>query len=410
MKQRKHRRLAAVLAAALAMQALLSGCGAGTASIDPVPEGVPDAVQDMPEYGTDETANTDPGRQGYDLDVEPNGGVLASLLADYDRSTAVSVDASDEMAAMAAAHDQGPAVSDASVTGQDGPVPDAPSTIEPEPVAMTAEPAPLPLILKPKAPGTAAMSNSSCVIDYSNSGDGYFMSRWLASPQKIKLQSTGPSGTTYTYDLYGNEWSAFPFSDGNGSYNVRVMQNIGGTKYAVAGSAEIGVDMADEFAPFLRPNQYVNYESAADATAMASELCRGKTSELDKVAAVYDWVVANLSYDKHKARTVQSGYLPDLDAVMAAKTGICFDYAALMAGMLRSQGVACRLVVGYAGSAYHAWISVYVTGQGWVDGVIFFDGSSWQRMDPTFASTGKGSQAIMKYIGDGSNYSAKYLY
>jgi hypothetical protein len=31
-------------------------------------------------------------------------------------------------------------------------------------------------------------------------------------------------------------------------------------------------------------------------------------------------------------------------------------------------------------------------------------------MDPTFASSGNQSESIMKYIGDGSNYTVKYLY
>jgi len=66
--------------------------------------------------------------------------------------------------------------------------------------------------------------------------------------------------------------------------------------------------------------------------------------------------------------------------------------------------------VGYAGKAYHAWISVWTEDSGWVDGAIFFDGESWQRMDPTFASSGKRSDSIMKYIGDGKNYTEKYLY
>ena len=107
---------------------------------------------------------------------------------------------------------------------------------------------------------------------------------------------------------------------------------------------------------------------------------------------------------------MKSGYLPVLDTVLAKKTGICFDYAALMTGMLRSQGVPCKLVVGYAGTAYHAWISVWTKENGWVDGAIYFDGSTWQRMDPTFASSGKQSASIMAYIGDGSHYSAKYFY
>ena len=122
------------------------------------------------------------------------------------------------------------------------------------------------------------------------------------------------------------------------------------------------------------------------------------------IVGIYD------DYDKEKAATVKSGYLPVLDEVLKEKKGICFDYASLMTGMLRSQGVPCKLVVGYAGTAYHAWISVWTEESGWVDGVIFFDGKAWQRMDPTFASSGKQSKAIMEYIGDGSHYTAKYLY
>ena len=81
-----------------------------------------------------------------------------------------------------------------------------------------------------------------------------------------------------------------------------------------------------------------------------------------------------------------------------------------MTGMLRSQGVPCKLVVGYAGTAYHAWISVWTEDTGWIDGVIFFDGAVWQRLDPTFASYDNQSDAIMEYIGDGTNYSEKYFY
>ena len=120
--------------------------------------------------------------------------------------------------------------------------------------------------------------------------------------------------------------------------------------------------------------------------------------------------MSNLTYDKAKASTVKSGYLPVLDDVLAAKKGICFDYAALMTGMLRSQGVPCKLVVGYAGTAYHAWVNVWTEKDGWIDGVIYFDGTTWQRMDPTFASSSNRSETIMKYIGDGKNYTVKYLY
>ena len=268
------------------------------------------------------------------------------------------------------------------------------------------------LLLLPEASGTQVRKNDQAEIDYSHPEDGYVMVRYPAqSDKRIKVQVKGPS-TTYTYNLTpGSEgWTTFPLSDGNGWYQVVVYRNISGTKYSQQLSAGFQVALADEFAPYLRPNQYVDYSGAEKTVAKAAELVKGKKTALEQVDAIYQFVVKNLSYDYIKAQNVKSGYLPVLDTVLEKKKGICFDYAALMTGMLRSQGIPCKLVVGYAGSAYHAWISVWTEETGWLESTIYFDGQSWQRMDPTFASTGGQSAAIMKYIGDGKNYSVKYLY
>ena len=63
--------------------------------------------------------------------------------------------------------------------------------------------------------------------------------------------------------------------------------------------------------------------------------------------------------------TVKSNttYLPDVDSTLSEKKGICFDFAALMCCMLRSQGIPTQLVIGYADACYHAWNRVYVDGQ-----------------------------------------------
>lgn len=281
--------------------------------------------------------------------------------------------------------------------------------LEDEAVALAASAA-IPDTMQPVASGTQVKKSDKAVIDYSNTKDGYVMVQYTASTSKrLKAQVKGPT-TTYTYNLTAGEWEVFPLSDGNGSYQVIVYENISGTKYSTVTSVSFQVTLTDEFAPFLRPNQYVDYGVAPKTVAKAAELTAGKTDPLAKVQAIYEFVVKSLTYDKQLAATVQSGYLPVLDTVLTKKTGICFDYAALMTGMLRSQGVPCKLVVGYAGTAYHAWISVWSEETGWVEGVIYFDGTSWQRMDPTFASSGKQSASIMQYIGDGKNYTVKYLY
>ena len=262
----------------------------------------------------------------------------------------------------------------------------------------------------PTASGTATKSCDKATIDYSNTSDGYVMAQFTANTGKrIRAQVVGPK-STYTYELPPQKWITFPLSDGNGDYKVTIFENTTENKYATVVSTSFKVTLTNEFAPFLRPNQYVDYASAPNTTKKAAELLQGETNDLKKIEKIYNFVVDNFTYDTEKAKNVASGYLPVLDTVLAAKKGICFDYASVMTGMLRSQGIPCKLVVGYAGTSYHAWISVWTKETGWIDNAIQFNGTNWQRMDPTFASSSNKSEAIMKYIGDGKNYTTKYLY
>lgn len=255
---------------------------------------------------------------------------------------------------------------------------------------------------KTEAPGIRVKSGGGAQIDYSNASDGYVMVRHAQDPgQRLKVQVKGPS-TTYTYNLAPGGWTAYPLSDQTGQYQITVYINVVDSKYAAVVSLTTNVAFANDFAPFLHSNQYVNFAAAPNTVAKAGALTGGLGTPLEKVAAVYDFVVGHLTYDHALAATVTSGYLPDLDAVLAKGSGICFDYASLMTGMLRSQGIPAKLVIGYAGDVYHAWINVWSESEGWINGVIHFDGFSWKRMDPTFASSGNEGASV--------EYTAKYIY
>ena len=143
--------------------------------------------------------------------------------------------------------------------------------------------------------------------------------------------------------------------------------------------------------------------------AAAKDLSANCHDDLEVIISVYNYVVENITYDYDKAENVKSGYIPDVDEILRSKTGICLDYSSVMASMLRSQQIPTRLEVGYAGEAYHAWISTYVEDQGWVNGIIQFDGQNWSLMDPTFAANAKEKE-LKSFIGDGSNYVTKYIY
>ena len=179
--------------------------------------------------------------------------------------------------------------------------------------------------------------------------------------------------------------------------------------YSIAFAQDIEVNIKDEFTPFLYPNQYVNFTPDSKIIEKGKELAKGAHSDLEVVENIYHYVIKNVAYDYDKASSVSYGYLPVVDETLDTKKGICFDYAALMAAMLRSQGIPTKLGIGYAGEAYHSWISTYVDDKGWIDDIIEFDGTSWELMDPTFAAN-SDNESLKEAIGDGSNYVLKYTY
>lgn len=261
----------------------------------------------------------------------------------------------------------------------------------------------------PAASGTVTYGNDKASIDASHTSDGYVMIKYTGSNSKVKIRIS--KDTEYTYDIRNTGgYVTFPLSEGSGTYLIKLYENVSGTSYAQAVSQTIQANIADGTLPFLYPNQFCNFNASSAVVATSDTVTAGISDPLKKVAAVYDYTVNNISYDNQKAASVQSGYLPDVDATLRSKNGICFDYAALMTSMLRCQGVPTKLVIGYSGDVYHAWVNVYVQGQGWIDNVIYFDGTDWKLMDPTFASTGKGNASVQSYIANPANYRAKFSY
>lgn len=281
--------------------------------------------------------------------------------------------------------------------------------IPPQEIALAE--GPVSVSWMPAAPGVQVKKNAKAEIDYSNTANGYVMIRYpQETSQPLRVIIIAPDGISYTYTIYTSmDFEAFPLSGGDGAYQISVYEGAEGGKYAVVLSLTVDVALADEFAPFLRPNKYVNFKPDSETVKTAAKLTGDTDGLLETITTVYDYVTEALRYDKELAASVQNGYVPDVDAVLQRGKGICFDYAAVTAAMLRSRHIPTKLVVGYTGDLCHAWINVYSEETGWVDGVIFFDGESWRLMDPTFAS-GKAAKGNEKYVGDGTDYRAKYFY
>lgn len=266
-----------------------------------------------------------------------------------------------------------------------------------------------PHCLEPLADGSCVFTNDIAYIDASHITDGYICVKYTGDSDNVLMLITPEGEGAYTYQLIGHEYETFPLTSGSKNYTVAIYTLVSGTQYATCISQVIPVNITNEFGPFLYPNQYVKFNSNSKVVSKAADLVASANSDIEAVSSIYDYVVSNISYDYEKAENIPGCYTSDVDHTLEAGSGICIDYSAVMCSMLRSQGIPAHLEIGYAGEAYHAWISVYITDIGWINGIIEFDGTSWSLMDPTFASNSSES-ALKKFIGSGDNYKVKFVY
>jgi transglutaminase-like putative cysteine protease len=115
----------------------------------------------------------------------------------------------------------------------------------------------------------------------------------------------------------------------------------------------------------------------------------------EKAAAIYNYIVKNYKYDYSKANKIDSSYIPGLEAFYNNGEGVCYDFAASYAAMLRSVDIPAKLLTGYKNDVnfYHSWNQVYLK-----------ESSKWVTIDTTYDSIllDKDLKALM--IKDDSDY------
>ena len=244
-------------------------------------------------------------------------------------------------------------------------------------------------IMYPEAPGNMIIDSDIVRIDYSNTQQGYIVAALKKKlDKKIKVQ-VSKDDQKINYDLVNTEDVAFPLQLGDGIYTIKILQNIEGKEYAIVKSEDIEVTLDNPTLPFLYPNQIVNYKKGDKVTTLAIEKVHGVDNDLVRIKTIYEYVMDLIEYDDEKAKRAMKQYiLPNLDEIIDSGKGICFDYAALMVAMLRINHIPARLVCGGTDrDGYHAWVEVYLEGDGWINPDVFIDKKHWSLMDPTFSDS-----------------------
>jgi len=245
---------------------------------------------------------------------------------------------------------------------------------------------------------------------------------------QVRVEKIDAPDKTYSYEFKADGTvESYPLQYGNGEYKITIIyQPIGSNKAASALKCTITLKLIDENAPFLNPIKLVNYNKDSKVVKKAEELTKNCKTELEKVNAIYKFIIESMTYDNDKAAVVNGTYIPVIDDFInfekGAGKGICYDYASLFAAMLRSQGIPAKLIMGYMldrndpgdsnKAQYHAWNEFYIKGVGWfMINKMKFDGdkNEFGRLDPTVESgvVGKSEKSynmIIEYIGKSSNY------
>jgi transglutaminase-like putative cysteine protease len=267
-------------------------------------------------------------------------------------------------------------------------------------------------------PQLGIVGDGKVSIDISNLDRGLVRVKYNEPENPKKLKVIIEKGEVrYTYNLNSEgEFEPYPLQMGNGQYSLKVFSNVVENRYVNIYTTYFEVKLADDKAPFLNSTCFIKFDETSKSAKLAKELTRDAETDQEKVSLIYEYIVANVTYDYEKAKNVKPGYTPDCDATLESGKGICFDYSSLLAAMLRSVDVPSKVVMGYVAPdyAYHAWNELYIEGKGWVRIGTFYsvykEGEGWIRMDATFAANSEDQARISEFVIEEGNYKKSLEY
>jgi transglutaminase-like putative cysteine protease len=151
------------------------------------------------------------------------------------------------------------------------------------------------------------------------------------------------------------------------AYNFEVIYDVVRKQSAAGG---VGTLRATEQKRLLSPDKLVP-TTGLPAELAVKQVAEVKGGDYDKGRAIYEYVLANMRYDKSGTGW---GHGDTLYACNA-KHGNCTDFHALFISMARSQNIPSRFEIGFSVptdkhsadiAGYHCWADFYTKDRGWV--------------------------------------------
>lgn len=239
-------------------------------------------------------------------------------------------------------------------------------------------------------------------FDNSKSEQGAVGARYIPSAQKRVKTRVQNNVDKYDYDLFGREsFEYFPLQLGDGDYKIAIFENVIANRYRQVKAQSIKATIKNVLDVFKASVQTVNWNPDMEIIKKAGELTKDLQTDKEKIVVIYNYVVDSFSYDYEKINNINATYVPNIDKIFQDKKGICYDYSAVLAAMLRSQNIPSKLIKGYSDlvNGYHAWNEVYLAYE-----------NRWIVIDTTYDSVLKKSNMKFGMEKDRAKYKASREY
>lgn len=194
------------------------------------------------------------------------------------------------------------------------------------------------------------------------------VSLWVPLPhddqwQKVTARDFAPG--EFARDALGNEAALYRLPAAGGT--LRVRYTVERAERGAELSKATGKAGAGGNERWLRDDRLVAVDEKV--AALSASVTRGAATPLAKARAIYDYVLANMKYQK----TGDGWGNGSIIWACTEKYGNCTDFHALFSGLARAAGIPTRFEIGRSVPAidgevqgYHCWADFWVDGAGWV--------------------------------------------
>ena len=241
--------------------------------------------------------------------------------------------------------------------------------------------------------GSIAVQAAASNIDTSQANSGIVNVSFKSATNATTAVRIAKGNQTKDHILK-NE-ASFPLQFGEGQYTVTLLEDTGGGQFRAVEKQDFNFKLKSKNDIYLQSVQMINWNKDMQAMKTAKEITKNAKTDKEKVAALHEYIVNNITYDDNKAATVQPGYLSSIDSILQGGQGICTDYAALFAGMARSLNIPTKFVEGRKNDIadLHAWNQVYLS-----------ETNEWIIIDTTYDAALKKGNKTINMIKDGKEY------